>query len=69
MEGRAWYLLTNYDCTYNHARARKGLISGLEVQLKLVHKYHDLPSRALDVACVWGERPLDRGGRTLQRRP
>ena len=35
--GGSWYLLTNYDCTYNctynHIRALKGLISGLQVQL------------------------------------
>ena len=48
--GGSWYLLTNYqctyDCTYNHIRAFKRLISRLEVQLELVEKYHEPPSTA-----------------------
>ena len=25
--GGSWYLLSNYNCTYNHIRALKGLMS------------------------------------------
>ena len=38
---------TTYHCTYNHIRALRGLISGAEVQLQLVKKYHEPPSRNL----------------------
>ena len=27
--GASWYLLTNYNCTYNHFRALEGLASGV----------------------------------------
>ena len=36
---------SNCHCTSSHIRALKGLISGLYVQLYLVNKYHEPPSR------------------------
>ena len=53
--GGSWYLVTNYNCTSNPlTRPLSDLIwlyVHLEVQLALVNKYHEPPSRTVVLSC------------------